>query len=195
MELTIEQILPYIPHQLEVQVLDFKSDYVGKEYDKIIGIHQWDKSGKMWSVLLEGGAKPSVERVKPLLFPLSCMVEEIEHNGHKFVPIIELARLAILDPWKGGLEVIGVDYYCDDCGCEVSCWVKVWDFDWELEFDKQGFRLTRIQRLSATEVNETGDVPLNQQILWQKLAEWCIDFQGLIDKGLALNKLEHGKEE
>jgi hypothetical protein len=192
--LQVEQILPYIPHQLIVQVLDYKSDYVGREYDKVVGIHQWDKSGKLWSVLTEGGAKPSTDRVKPLLFPLSCMVEKFEHGGQRFVPIVELARLAILDPWRGGLEVKGLDYYCDDRGCECTCWVKVWDFEWEFEFDKQGFRLTRIQRLSATEVNETGDVPLNQHILWQKLAEWCIDFQGLIDKGLALNKLEYGKE-
>jgi len=190
--LQIEQILPYIPYQLIVQVLDYKSDYVGREYDKAVGIHQWDKSGKLWSVLTEGGAKPSIDRVKPLLFPLSCMVEKFEHGGQKFVPIIELARLAITDPWKSGLEVIDVDFRSEDF--EALCWVKVWDFDWELMFCKHGFSLTRIEVKSKTNVIETTDVPLNQHILWQKLAEWCIDFQGLIDKGLALNKLEYGKE-
>jgi hypothetical protein len=192
MELTIEQILPYVPHQLEVQVLDYESDYVGKEYDKVVGLEQWDKSGKLWCVLLEGGARPSTDRVKPLFFPLSCMVEEIEHNGQRFVPIIELARLAILDPWKGGLEVIDVDFQSEDF--EALCWVKVWDFEWEFTYSIHGFSLTKIEVKSKTNVFENMVSPLNQHVLWQKLAEWRIDFQGLIGQGLALNKLEHGKE-
>lgn len=32
--------------------------------------------------------------IKPLLRPLSDLTKEIEHNGEKFVPILELARIA-----------------------------------------------------------------------------------------------------
>tara|TARA_R110002020_G_scaffold8028_3_gene33066 strand:+ start:243 stop:674 length:432 start_codon:yes stop_codon:yes gene_type:complete len=76
MELEIKHLAPYLPYNLQVEVLDYKSDYVGKQYDKVIGLHQWDSNGQFWSVLTIGGAKPDVKRVKPILRPLSDLTEE-----------------------------------------------------------------------------------------------------------------------
>lgn len=53
--LTLEHLVPYLPYGLKARIKDFKCDYVGPEFDLIIGFHQWDKSGKLWSVLTEGG--------------------------------------------------------------------------------------------------------------------------------------------
>ena len=86
-KLTLEILAPYLPYGLKVRVEDYKCDYVGREFDEVIGFHQWDKSGLLWSVLTDGGAKPSVEKVKPILRPLSYLTKEIEVNGEKFIPI------------------------------------------------------------------------------------------------------------
>jgi hypothetical protein len=87
MKLEIKHLAPYLPYGLKAKILDYKSDYVGREIDSIIGIHQWSNDGNLWSVLTLGGAKPSPERIKPLLRPLSRLDKEIQHNGERFVPI------------------------------------------------------------------------------------------------------------
>ena len=71
MKLELKHLAPYLPYELKVEVLDYKKDYVGKQYDTVIGVHQWDTLGKFWSVLTLGGAKPNINRVKPILRPLS----------------------------------------------------------------------------------------------------------------------------
>jgi hypothetical protein len=50
-------------------------DYVGR--DQVIGIHQWwDTRGELWSVLTEGGAKPAVDKIKPVLKDMSELTRE-----------------------------------------------------------------------------------------------------------------------
>ncbi len=71
MELQLKDLVLYLPYNLKVEVLDYKCDYVGKQYDQVLGIHQWDRSCKFWSVLTFGGAKPDISKVKPILRPLS----------------------------------------------------------------------------------------------------------------------------
>lgn len=78
----IEFITPYLPHGLQVRIEDYRSNYVGREFDEVIGLHQWDKSRSLWSVLTDGGAKPSIEKVKLVLRPLSELTrEELEEAG------------------------------------------------------------------------------------------------------------------
>lgn len=74
--LTIKHLSGYLPYRLKVMVEDYKCDYVGLEFDEVVGFCQWDKSGLLWSVLTDGGAKPSIERVKPILRPLSELTDQ-----------------------------------------------------------------------------------------------------------------------
>lgn len=106
--LTLEHLAPYLPYGFKARIEDFKCDYVGREFDEIIGFHQWDKSGKLWSVLTEGGAKPSINEIKPILRPLSDLTKEIEHNGEKFVPMVEYSHLRFeeISNYKGGQNVL-----------------------------------------------------------------------------------------
>jgi hypothetical protein len=76
MELEIKHVVPYLPYELKAEMLDYKKDYVGKKIDTILGIHQWDKSGKLWSLFTEGGSKPSLDSIKPILRHLSDFQEE-----------------------------------------------------------------------------------------------------------------------
>ena len=70
-KLTIEELSAYLPFKPKAKMLNYKCDYVGKEIDTIIGLEQWDKSGKHWSLFTEGGSKPSLKDIKLLLRPLS----------------------------------------------------------------------------------------------------------------------------
>lgn len=83
---------------VKVEVLDYKSDYVGKKIDEIIGITQWSKCGKLWSIETKGGAKPSFEKITPILFPTSALTKEIQianyNDGKPFIPIEEIDSLA-----------------------------------------------------------------------------------------------------
>ena len=89
MKLELKHLAPYLPYGLKAKMLDCKIDYVGKQFDEIIGVHQWSKDGD-WCLLTEGGSKPSLDRIKPILRNLSDLTKEIEHNGEKFVPIDRL---------------------------------------------------------------------------------------------------------
>lgn len=84
--MTKEQLAAYIPHKVRAYMMDFESDYVGREIDTILGIHQWDKTGELWCALTEGGSKPSLDRIKLILKPLSHfeydhIVQIKEHLG------------------------------------------------------------------------------------------------------------------
>lgn len=84
MKLETKHIAAYLPYKLKVRVEDYKCDYVNREFDEVIGLHQWDKSGLLWSALTDGGAKPSLDRIKPVFYPLSCLTKYREDLG--FVP-------------------------------------------------------------------------------------------------------------
>ena len=89
-ELTLEHLSGYLPYGLKAEMLDYKSDYVGRQYDVIIGVHQWSKNGD-WCLLTEGGSKPSFNHIKPILRPLSDLTKEIEVGGNLIKPIDELS--------------------------------------------------------------------------------------------------------
>lgn len=89
-ELKLTEIAPYLPYGLKAEMLMYKSDYVGKQYDTIVGIHQWDKSGSLWCALTVGGSKPGLDDIKPILRPLSDLTRVIEHDEEKFTPIDRL---------------------------------------------------------------------------------------------------------
>jgi len=80
----LEEIVGYLPYKLKAEMLDYKRDYVGKQYDEIIGLKEWSKEGD-WCLLTDGGSKPSLDKFKPLLYNISSLTEFREDLG--FVPI------------------------------------------------------------------------------------------------------------
>jgi hypothetical protein len=91
MKLEVKHLAPYLPFKLKAEMVDYKSDYVGKKYDEIIGFHQWDKTGSLWCALTVGGSKPNFQQLKPLLRPLSDITKRINFNGDYlvFLEVIE----------------------------------------------------------------------------------------------------------
>jgi len=90
-----------LSHELVCEILDYKSDYVGNQYDVIVGIQQWSKDGKLWSLRTAGGASPAFDRVKPVLRPLSDLTKAIEHIKYELN----------LNPESENYEYLGVVNY------------------------------------------------------------------------------------
>jgi hypothetical protein len=109
---------------------------------------------------------------KPILHPLSDLTKEIEHNGEKFVPIVELAKIAYSKlHWKCGIEG-------DKCFLYSQRGNKEYQFLYCQS--EQSFSTLSIPR------NDTKYVPYCLQ-LFQKLIEWKFDIAGLIEKGEAID--------
>lgn len=137
-KLELEKIICYLPYRLKAEMLDYKSDYVNKQYDEIVGVHQWDKNGLYWSALTAGGSKPNIERIKPILRPLSDLTKEIEHKGEK-INIFDKIEI-----YKGS----GVDYLIEQIKLGL---VEVIIFNLLLEYHFDVFSL--IDQGLATDIN------------------------------------------
>lgn len=106
---------------------------------------------------------------KPILRPLSDLTKEIEVNGEKFIPLIELASIgsySLKNRWiidernlKAKHESGGEFYFASDKSFIYKESDKWKDFG----------------------------VACNQFDLFQKLNEWHIDFNGLIENGSAID--------
>src|SRR5690606_1216923 len=90
LKITVDQLKNYLGTGLNLEMIDYQSDYVGRKVDLMVGLHQWDKRLKYWSVLTVGGSKPTPDRTRPIVYRLSDLDKEIEHNGERFVPIEKL---------------------------------------------------------------------------------------------------------
>ena len=176
MKLEIKHLAPYLPYGLKAEMLDYKNDYVGRQFDKIIGIYQWSKNND-WCILTDGGSKPSLSRIKPILRPLSDITKEIEHNGERFVPMVELAIIANLDTTGSRLSSTESAYGIR-CNIENDADSDKWVV---LGFDAvNGFG-------EHYRPSNEWTIVQNQLELWQKLYSWHFDVFGLIDAGLAID--------
>jgi hypothetical protein len=173
--LELNHLTPYLPYGLKAEMLNYKSDYVGKQYDEIIGLHEWSKN-KDWCCLTGGGSKPSLDDIKPILRPLSQLITEIEHNGEKFVPMVELAKVARLDVTKYVLGSVD-DAFGIRCNIENDVDDNTHEI---LGFDNtNGFGHHYKPSRKFTMV-------VNQIELWQKLHKWKFDIFSLIENKLAI---------
>lgn len=94
LKVTVEHLKNYVDTKLKLEMIDYQSDYVGRKVDLMVGLHQWDRNSKYWSVLTAGGSKPAPDRTRPIVYRLSDLDKEIEHNGERFVPLNELFQMA-----------------------------------------------------------------------------------------------------
>jgi hypothetical protein len=162
-KLTFENLAPYLPYGLIAEMIMYKCDYVGKKYDIIKGVEQWSKNGD-WCLLTEGGSKPPLDKIKPILRPLSDLTKEIEVDGEKFVPLIELCKIYLPDECR-----LGVPYTCNG---------------YTITYGGLTFGYTREEGFC---VSDKDYHDLNQLTLFKKLYKWHFDLEGLIEKGLAIS--------
>lgn len=83
-------IASYLPYGVNVELLNYKKDYVGHRYSKVTALSQWSKCGKLWSIETDKGAKSSLADCKLVLRPMSDLSKEIDIDGKKIVPLYAL---------------------------------------------------------------------------------------------------------
>jgi len=87
--LTLQDINKYWPHNL---IVSYEDGHGSAQKIPVTGIKRSSRDGKV--ILLNDKITPLyLHECQPLLRPLSQLVEEIEHEGKKFVPIVELAKM------------------------------------------------------------------------------------------------------
>lgn len=97
---------------------------------------------------------------KPILHSLSDLTKEIEHNGEKFVPIVELARIATNSNYEDWRVVDNMAVHSDD----------LYNFSIAPNCDMM---------LKKTFGWKDFDICSSQMLLFQKLIEWHFN---LMDK-------------
>ena len=172
MELTIEHLSAYLPYKLQCVAS-------GKLYG--IDILKKEMDCYMLMNLINNDTT-----YKPVLRSISELTKEIEHNGEKFVPMIELLKIEMDLHFKN----------CSDFNIEYNVmfsWVK-YNFNFEqyaLFYDNSfiSFKGANYNNGSILGYYPT----LNQYSLIQKLLSWHFDIYRLIETGLAINYNEINK--
>lgn len=109
--------------------------------------------------------------IMPILRPLSDLVREIEHNGEKFVPLLELAKIAF-----DGFTCSTMDYSKTNSSYKVTC------KDCEFSYNYKIYSFS----LYDNALREYQYFPF-QLKLFQKLIEWHFDIADFISKGEAID--------
>lgn len=164
-KLELKHIVPYLPyglkycrvHQSPIDLTE-KIEFVGEVSTK------GDEHNINNNLLCEY----LYMKYLPILHPLSDLTEDIEHNGGKFVPIIELAKVFHIakSATTHFSNVRNLGFY----GASVNCHV---------ENDDGRFAYYQIKNGEFVLSNTFEEV--------QKLLEWHFDVFGLIENGLAID--------
>ena len=150
-KLTLEQLSVYSPYGLKL--LSNKN-----EIAVLAGMHDW----LIFADTSDTEREYYYDEVKLILRPLSDLTKEIEHNGEKFVPIIELFKIE----WPNH--------------------AKAYFWDWDFEIVQNWVKVSNTGTAKSTTVN-LQQISKNEFWLIQKLLSWHFDVFGLIDKGLAVS--------
>lgn len=192
-KLTLEHLSPYLPYGLKVFSKVTKSTY------ELIGL---SKHELMIADRDSFNGWYSINNFKPIFRPISDLTKEIEHNGERFIPIIEL--------YKKSSEYYNskdLDYeFIDSWGAKGNI-LKVYhnrDKDEYTEFVYSNLSFRKDTRFEKGSYNfgmylphpiRVDDKIHNIYFLQKLLFKWHFDVFGLIEKGLAIdiNSIE-GKE-
>ncbi|MVW92441.1 hypothetical protein FCL53_10740 [Elizabethkingia meningoseptica] len=83
-KLKLNDIAPYLPHKMSVQILNHRNDYTGIEFSEVNGYYF---IGESLHITYNGGnTGKSISEFKPIIRPMSDLTKEITHNGETFVP-------------------------------------------------------------------------------------------------------------
>ena len=138
------------------------------------------RNDKSWPIIMAIGNLDEIlhtnKDYKPILHPPSDLTKEIEHKGEKFIPMVELARMA----WKEPL----INKFKINNG---TLWYNFDGDEYYFEFrPNKGFLFARMTPYESF-------MPIDNQLgLFQKLIEWHFDlFDGIKNnEAIDVNTLE-----
>ena len=160
-KLELKHLAPYLPFKLEAK---------GKISGDIFEISLLCNEGVgIVGHSLSYGLYAGLDDIYPILRPLSQLTQEIEHNGERFVPALELVKEKEKHgKWKDHAPTI--DYTYGIIKMPFGEVLKVSKLDtWVIMLSFQ-------------------DPARSEYFIIQKLFEWHFDVFGLIEKGLAIEK-------
>jgi hypothetical protein len=168
MNLELKHLAPYFANKLHLLddsnthciLTTLHLDCVDVEYSYNVGSYEMPFKG-----------------IKPILRPLSQLTETIEHNGEKFVPMVELAKVQ----YPVSFEIIE-----NECVGRLSIGVVLEFFiQDEIPFYKEFHN----NIFGQTKDNDFDDMTLaniTPSEIRGKLLEWHFDVFGLIENNLAI---------
>ena len=110
----------------------------------------------------------------PILHPLTDLTKDIEHDGDKFVPIVELAKM------NRFIEDSNANHIITDTGAFIY---KVYCDEYvDFAYDSKHNCFSAFDKDSCLPI-----LISNQLYLFLKLIEWHFDIAGLIEKGEAID--------
>lgn len=164
--LELKDICGYLPYGLK-----FLSDYFSTPHE-IVSIDLTDNTADFSNNC--GYTNKSLGEVKPILRPMSDLTKEITHRGEKFVPLVELAKIALRD-------AIAKRYYNDVDFVIKNDYVEIHGH-YKFRYTHRGsFEMCR----TISDFDEL--TCLHQCEIFDKLNEWMFDYRGLISAGLAID--------
>lgn len=102
LKITIDQLKNYLGTELKVT-------FDGDEYEhELIGIDLSNEGMHLISAFNDFG-RASIKNIRPLVYRLSDLDKEVEHNGERFVPAVELSKLITQAGWQGDIDRIDVE--------------------------------------------------------------------------------------
>lgn len=169
--ITLKEIAGHLP-DVEILITNYKCDYVGIERAKVNGHYFINDDIYLTYVGGSTGKKLGTD-CKLILNNLSMLIQEIEHNGEKLIPIVEMIKeLSLFDLSKCEFELSEEE---DDLYF-VNAHEDGRIIDW-LSFDGNLFEHERVQHEC-----------------FELLNKYHLDWKyNLIGRGLALNKKDYEK--
>lgn len=172
MSLELKHLVGYLPYNLK-SVLSASN----------FGIEKLEGDVTLTNV---SGIVDGTSSAKPLLRPIEELKNEIEHNGERFIPILELFKISI----TGFVEEYKINSSWDEI-VGFACGIRVVDSVEEVKIlsysEKHGFATQKTAIVDVIK-DRTTELTLLQDKLWEKLYEWHFDIHGLIKKGIAVRK-------
>lgn len=174
-QLTIKELSPYLPYDITIM---FNKKYKGT----LVGLlgNKWNLAEIKFEF---GNDRKDIEVCYPVLRPLSDLIKEIEINGEKFVPIIEISKFLLGDR---KVEDYGFSenkhyYYCEtsDSINRQYC-IFLEEDDLSLNISKKNFKMLEDRKNNIRE-------SYSQLEYYNMLYKWHFDVFGLIKKGLAID--------
>lgn len=165
-DLQIADIASYVPHRLYCLTSRHQIKY-GERHKLLVNGISLDDDGSLNIEFLHDDDlwySNWMNKVFPLLRPLSDLTKTIKVNGEEFVPLVELAKIALPTEYELGDFWVLNGYVGSYGGLTFG-------------YTHEGFYIS----------DRSFHEQCNQLVLFKKLYEWHFDIYGLIEKGLSLN--------
>lgn len=129
-KLELKHIAPYLPYRLQLKCIGGIFRANRKELP-LIKVADATLTPDLFADIYNK-TFDTIGHFKPILHPLSNLTKKIEHNGEKFVPIVKLYELDIIDvyPLSTNFDIDDLHQYCN-FGHILSLFEKLykWHFD------------------------------------------------------------------